>query len=209
MSEEELRVSYNSTRILIELSRVLNPQFSDAVLHITGPQIEMLRNIVYYLSRNTTFVDTYHEGYYMMPDSDDQDIIMSIVADLENSLMGNNNVIFGYFEMLKENMAGVIPSGTTYSKWTSTVQAGEIWVVQVCSVKSKDSIPTVAEFLVDTGITNFELLQVPSPGIDVPVVYSDEFVLGQGGRIQYRATDCVAGDAFSGYVWGYKMQVPT
>lgn len=209
MSESLRRKSYVGTRVLIESSRVLNPQFDDGVLHISGAQLEMLRNITQYLGRQDTFVDEYQDDYYIMPDSVDWDIITSIVAGLEEVLMGNNNVIFGYFEMLKENMAGVIPSGTTYSKWTSTVQAGELWVVQVCSVKSKDTVPTIAEFLVDTGITNFELLQVASPGIDVPVVFSDSFVLASGGRIQYRATDCVAGDAFSGYVWGYKMQVPT
>lgn len=96
MSEVERRRSYWYNNILIDSDRVLSPEFDDAVIYVTGAQIEMLRNITQYLTRRQTYAAETNPGYYLVPDESDFDDILAIVADLEETLMGNPNTIWGY-----------------------------------------------------------------------------------------------------------------
>lgn len=88
MSESWRRKTYYDKRVLIETARILSPQFDDSLLCITGAQLEMLRNLTQYLKRRSTFVSAYHEGYYDAPTEAEWDNLQAIVADLENTLMG-------------------------------------------------------------------------------------------------------------------------
>lgn len=88
MSEPWRRKKYYNKRVLIETSRILDPQFSDGLLCITGAQIEMLRNLMQYLKRRSTFVSSYETGYYIAPSEEEWDDLQAIVADLEETLMG-------------------------------------------------------------------------------------------------------------------------
>jgi len=88
MSESWRRKKYYKPRVLIGVERILDPQYDDALLCITGAQLEMLRNLTQYLHRRSTFVDSEHLGYYLCADNGDWDDIQAIVADLEETLMG-------------------------------------------------------------------------------------------------------------------------
>jgi len=88
MSETWRRKTYYKPRVLIDVERVLDPQYDDALLCITGAQLEMLRNLTQYLHRRSSFVSENHDGYYLVADNDDWDDIQAIVADLEETLMG-------------------------------------------------------------------------------------------------------------------------
>lgn len=88
MTEIWRRKPYYKPRVLIDAARVLDPQFDDALLCITGAQLEMLRNLTQYLHRRSTFVSENHDGYYLVAGNDDWDAIQAIVAELEETLMG-------------------------------------------------------------------------------------------------------------------------
>lgn len=88
MSEVERRRAFFAGRVLIETGRVLDPQFDDSLLCLTGAELELLRNVTAYMHRPETFVDSYHDGYYIMPDDDDYDTLQAVVAGLEEKLMG-------------------------------------------------------------------------------------------------------------------------
>lgn len=88
MSETWRRKKYYDKRVLVDVDRVLTPQYDDSFLCITGAQLEMLRNLTQYLRRRSTFVSAYHEEYYDAPSSSEWDDIQAIVADLEETLMG-------------------------------------------------------------------------------------------------------------------------
>ena len=88
MSDVWRHKTYYKPRVLIDTQRILNPQFDDALLCITGAQNEMLRNLMQYLKRRSTFAEGYTESYYLSPDTNDWDTIQAIVADLEETLMG-------------------------------------------------------------------------------------------------------------------------
>lgn len=88
MSEVWRRKPYYDKRVLIETGRVLSPQFDDSLLCITGAQLEMLRNLTQYLKRRSTFASAYHVSYYDAPTENEWDQLQAIVADLEHTLMG-------------------------------------------------------------------------------------------------------------------------
>lgn len=88
MADAWRRKSYYRPRVLIDVGRLLTPQYDDALVCITGAQLEMLRNLTQYLHRRSTFVAENQEGYYLVADNDDWDTIQGIVADLEETLMG-------------------------------------------------------------------------------------------------------------------------
>ena len=88
MGDEWRRKSYYSKRVLIDTSRILDPQFNDSLLCITGAQIEMLRNLMQYLHRRSTFASEQFDTHYLAPTTEEWDTLQAIVADLENTLMG-------------------------------------------------------------------------------------------------------------------------
>lgn len=88
MSESWRRKTYYDKRVLIDTARVLDPQFCDSWLCITGAQLEMLRNLTQYLRRRSTYVSVYETNSYLAPSESEWDDILAIVADLEETLMG-------------------------------------------------------------------------------------------------------------------------
>ena len=116
MSETWRRKTYYKPRVLISTERVLDPQFEDALLCITGAQLEMLRNLTQYLHRRSSFVSSNHDGYYLVADNDDWDDIQAIVADLEETLMGCEEFTALFESMLAQmqcicNKASTPPGG--------------------------------------------------------------------------------------------------
>ena len=87
MSDPLRRHKYAVSRILIPAARILSPEFNAAYVFLTGSHVEILRNLLDYATRETTFVDEYHDGYYLSPDATDWDSLSAIVADLEELLM--------------------------------------------------------------------------------------------------------------------------
>ncbi len=87
MSEAWRKKKYYTPRVLIETERILASPFPDAIVCLTGAQVEMLRNLMQYLHRRSTFAQGYEKGYYLAPNNTDWTTIQSIVSDLEESLM--------------------------------------------------------------------------------------------------------------------------
>jgi len=81
MGNEWRRKTYYRPRVLISTQRVLDPQFDDGLICITGAELEMLRNLTQYLHRRSTFSEDETDIGYLSP-------IQAIVSDLEEKLMG-------------------------------------------------------------------------------------------------------------------------
>lgn len=95
MSDALRRQRYRGSRVLIDTERVLDPQFKPTLLCVTGAQVEMLRNLMAYLNRTTTFVSEYNTDYYLTPTVSEWDSLQSIVASLEDMLM---EVVLGFYD---------------------------------------------------------------------------------------------------------------
>ena len=102
MSTEWRRKTYYRPRVLIDTQRILAPQFSDALVCITGAQLEMLRNLTQYLHRRSTYADGYETDYYLAPTEAEWDDLQAIVADLENTLMGCEELTQLFTDMLAQ-----------------------------------------------------------------------------------------------------------
>jgi len=88
MVESWRKKTYYGPRVLIETERILNTSFPDILVCLTGPQVEMLRNLTQYLHRRSAFAQGYEKSYYLAPDNEDWVTISAIVAELEEKLMG-------------------------------------------------------------------------------------------------------------------------
>lgn len=209
MGEEERRKSYIPSRILIESTRVLNPQFADGVLHISGAQIEMLRNVVHYLGRRDTFVDVYHSGYYIIPDWEDWDIIASIVASLEEVLMGNNNAIFGYFDRWHENLGAIAGASGTYQSMTGPVPNGYVYVLQHIYITNQTGSRGKATVHVQHDVSQVDLNVTVAPNQYEITDYIGSITLRYGDRAGVIMESCIEDDVVDAHLWGYMMQVPT
>lgn len=88
MSESWRRKRYYDKRILVFTERVVSSELPDSLICLSGPQVEMLRNITGYLRRRSTFAEGYTDEYYLAPTNEDWDTIDAIVSDLEEKLMG-------------------------------------------------------------------------------------------------------------------------
>jgi len=144
MSDVERRAKYRYAGVLIETARILSPQFDDAVVYLTGAQIELLRNVSHYLNRRNTYVSEYQPDYYLWPTDEDYDDILEIVADLEETLMGNPNTIWGFQDIYIESPTETsVGAGTTVVEG-SPVPEDEIWIVTNAVLRHSDDTSRVA-----------------------------------------------------------------
>jgi hypothetical protein len=78
---------YYEPRVLLDVDDILTPLFGDCLVCLTGSELYVLRNLTQYLHRRSTFVSSYHQGYYLAPDNQEWDDLQAIVAGLEDKLM--------------------------------------------------------------------------------------------------------------------------
>lgn len=196
-------------RILVDAKAFLNPEFSDAVLYFTGGQIELMRNLVDYANRRTTFVSDYYIGYYLSPDDTDWNLIQQRVADLEETLMGNNNVIWGYTDRYYDLVTDTaMPAGES-DKLSTVVPAGEVWEITGMSVivtsASCNRIrlgPYISASYVNVG-------EKLAPASDTLYSFPICATLKEGDRLFWRFYNLTLNDDVYCYAWGSKMEVPT
>jgi hypothetical protein len=93
MSETWRVKTYYRPRVLIDTARVIDSDLGDELVCLTGPQLEMLRNLVSYLHRRSTFVSEYRENSYLAPTNAEWDAIQTEVAELEYTLMGCPEIV--------------------------------------------------------------------------------------------------------------------
>lgn len=207
MSESERRRKYRYNRVLIESARILTPQFADSVVYLTGPQIEMLRNVTQYLSRLDTYVEEHHSGYYLTPDAADYDDILEIVADLEEVLMGNPNTIWGYSGRTESIFDDTADEGA-FQKWTSAVPAGQVWVLQHCALVNETGSRGRIELNLQSVSGNIVLASVAAPGTDV-VAWSGALAMKATESLYIKQTGCNENDVMVGGAVFAQMVIPT
>lgn len=85
--EEWRKKSYYRTRVLIPVNECLDSAFGDCVVCLTGGQLNLVRNLLQYAYRRSTFVSIYEEQFYWAPSETQWDDLQALVADLEGKLM--------------------------------------------------------------------------------------------------------------------------
>lgn len=204
----ERRRNFRYDRVLIEAERILDPQVADAVVFLTGPQIEMLRNVTMYLNRLETYVDHYHLGYYVAPDATDYDEILAIVSDLEEKLMGNPNTIWGYqARYAPRKVEWDASAGTTTLTWDA-VPAGKVYLVHRAEAKDKDSACSRVLIIVEMGSTSMTIAEDVTPVANKAIVWEGSLVLSEGDYLWARFYDGILHDEMYFQGAGYEMDVP-
>jgi hypothetical protein len=156
----------------------------------------------------STYVSDYQPSYYLSPTIEDFDSILAIVADLEETLMGNPNTIWGY----KDRLA-IIASQTQigdgyYYMWPVTVPEGYIYVLNLITVRNATSVCTIeimmyvnswsipAARYVDTVVGQWYIL----PSLN--------YALKEGDKLRVNFLDVLGGDELYCRALGYAMKVP-
>ncbi len=208
MDERERRRAYRHNAVLIDSDRVITPQFDDAVVYLTGAQLELLRNVSQYLNRRETYRAEKHPGYYLMPDDSDYDDILAIVADLEESLMGNPNTIWGYKDRLSAFESYVKSGDGDANLNIFTVPAGYVYVVQSALSRNADTAVRHHHRLY-TGAAYYDIEFFDAQPANVYALFDKvSYVLKAGDVYALRFYACLDGDSLEGRAWGYTMQVP-
>lgn len=208
MSESERRRGYRYNRVLIETERVLDPQYADAVVFLSGAQIEMLRNVTQYLRRPETYATDYELGYYLTPTVEDYDSILAIVADLEETLMGNPNTIWGYNDTYSERQDE--DHDTTGWKLLdgTTVPAGYIYVATAITVKfNSGTLENMSIYLHMPGY-DIQIAMDKAPVLGETLTITGVFPLKEGQWVRAGFTVLTQPCRCFLYVSGYKMVVP-
>lgn len=152
MSETERRMKYYGERVLIDTGRILDPQFDDTVIAVTGAHLELMRNLMMYLNRRNTFVSSYGYVNYLTPTDADWNSIRAIVASLEEILMGNGagGITMDYVCVRhKENQgvqSGTLLSGSWRTRVVNQEQADES---NICSLDSNQITLDAGEYICD------------------------------------------------------------
>lgn len=202
------RHGYAYNRVLLDVGVALDSPFDDGVLWFSGAQIGMLRTIVQYLRRQHTFVETYEEDYYTSPSTEDWDTIQAMVADMEDTLMGNPNTLWGYNDRLLTREAHTMLAPGVWTQEHPVVPAGEIWVMQGLSVYTSVT-GAFYDTYVDHGLNATQVVVRQTPtGVKWDVITEVGFILEEGDFVFVEWNNTVVGQQLVTDVWGYKMKVP-
>ncbi|MGW8179738.1 MAG: hypothetical protein ACWGQW_13415, partial [bacterium] len=88
MSEDAWRIKrYYRPRVLIPVSDIESTTLPDGLYWLTGAQIGVLRTLLQYCDRRSTWVSEYREIDYLAPDTDQWDAVQLFLGDLEGALM--------------------------------------------------------------------------------------------------------------------------
>jgi len=207
MSETERRYKYAHNRVLIEAQRILNPQFDDAVVFLSGAQVELLRNASQYLNRLTTYVAEYNPGYYLTPTVEDFDSILEIVADLEEALMGNPNTLWGYNDSYAEALENLETDPGGVGLVGQQVPEGEIWRVKGASAVAASA--SCSDLRIQAYSQGAHIMignkRYPSNGHWYPFIC--DVVLKEDEYFYTNFYGLTQDDAIYCCFWGYKMKV--
>lgn len=206
MSEQ--RYGYTYHRVLIDSARVLDPQFPDAVLYVTGAQIELLRIMTRYLNRLSTYVSAYHPDYYDSPTIEDYDSILAIVADLENVLMGNGNTIWGYSERLSVDSEGTSIGGAFTDCDLGPVPAGKVYVVERWTFVHHDTQARACALTITGGDPGHIVYYSPNVTEEDYAYGAENLSLGEGDGLKLRVYALADTLTANLMVWGHIMNVP-
>jgi len=202
------RLNYRNGAMLIEASRILSPQFSQMIISLTGAQVELLRNATMVFHKESTFVSTYHDGYYYTATTADFDAISTIVANLEEKLMGNENTIFGYKERYLEYWANGSHAAGTQLLETLPVPAGYVYVVEQVYMLQVTTINSYQHMLSSDDTDSVYLGFWGTIAAGVPNIKSVRIILSEDDYIRATWGNTVADEYIAFGVWGYKMKVP-
>ena len=208
MSEVERRRKYVGTRALIETDRILTPSFADGVLYFTGAQVELMRNLMQYANEIETYVSEYESGYYMIPDASDWDDLQAIVADLEETLMGNPNTIWGYNDLWVERNLGYGSGTDDLYVSSDTVPEGEIWILQNCYVKHNAAAAKITILYAYADTEFIYYVTVPALAPNIYERYQGPLTLKEGDKVVAWVTAPGDGKQVDFGILGYKMAVP-
>lgn len=208
MSSADRREGYIHNRVLIESSRVLDAQFSDTLVFLTGAQVEMLRNVVQYLNRWDTYVSEYKDGYYITPSAEDYDSILAIVADMEEELMGNPNTIWGYSDRWSAGKGG-ISTGESYTDALMTaVPSGYVYKLEHWSMIHHGDVAKGTLLVLTGGWGTDTLYYAPALPAEETVYEYASLTLKEGDALRMRVFGLETDNTCTLYSWGYMMKVP-
>lgn len=208
MSEEERRRKYRWNHVMIDTPRVLSPQFDDAVVYLTGAQLEMLRNITQYLERRETYVSEYNPGYYLTPTIAEFDGILAIVADLEEVLMGNPNTVWGYKEQYFDEPEDLDADAGYNALDGTVVPAGEVYRVESIRAYDQTSTCGTIEVLINVGGTVIQTEILSNPPANTRIKWDGMCTLKEDDFIRIAYWGVTVNDVLKARIRGYKVQVP-
>lgn len=208
MSQTDVYVRYHHERVLLESSRIYRPLLPACWVYLTSAQVEMMRNMTQYLNRPSTYVEEYHGGGYLTPNAEQFDGIQAIVANLEEKLMGNENVLWGYNDRIAlEEHNFDTPAGVVYLVF-DTVPANEVWVLTSITWVNTITNPSVSYAQVYDGVDEWNIYNVSLPGANVYKSITCHVVLKEDDRLRVGFNGCTLHDAVYAWATGYKMVVP-
>lgn len=211
MSDPLRRHKYAVNRILIPAARILSPEFNALYVLLSGSHVEILRNLLDYANRRETFVGEYATGHYFDPGDNDWDSIQAIVAELEEILMGNGNVQFGFSDTWYEWKSEDSLGGGTQVVNLDPVPAGYVYILCNVASMTNDSTTRHSHEIYTDGLV------IPIGSYkDVPpsvTMYQHTkcpwIMLKEGDYVQVTFRDMVEDESGEVKVSGFKMTVPT
>lgn len=208
MSESTRRRRYRYDRIVIESARILSAQFDDAVLFFTGAQVELMRNVTGYLRRLETYTAEYHLGYYLTPTADDYDDLLAIVADLEETLMGNPNTLFGYETHYEDISSSTVSGAGDKNLYFGAIPAGTLLRLEGARVKNTDTACTKIVISVGYPGGDHIIAEFQNPGANVSKFFDGMVTLPAATDMKATFYGCQDGDHIVCTLRGYNMDVP-
>jgi len=116
-------------------------------------------------------------------------------------------LIWGYSDRWLDDISFTMTEDAAFSKITTPVPAGYVYVLQVASLTNDTGARGMARIFVRHTAEWFALAYTLTPARYEPTVARGPIVLKEGDRVVMQQSGCLTNDVVYAYVWGYKMKV--
>lgn len=116
-------------------------------------------------------------------------------------------MLFGCSERWVEDLGDTDTAAADYSKLSTAVPTGYVYVVQSLSIRNQTGNRGITMLHVTNGAVWCPLGADPTPVTSIPLTYVGGLVLTEGDQVRVWMSSCALHDFVEAAVWGYKMAV--
>jgi hypothetical protein len=118
-----------------------------------------------------------------------------------------SNLLIGYNAIWDEDLGGTA-AGASYTKSSSAIPAGELWILQACSIVNNTRAVTAATVYIYRASGSYVMLDDTRPCAQyVPTLFAGQAVLRTGDVVTVAMAGTQANDVILAGLVGYKMKV--
>ena len=146
--------------------------------------------------------------------NNDAEVHQTVPADFTPGVCGWDGaawhklpMVWGYSDRWTEALGGTKSGAGTYSKYTTAVPAGSVYVLEFVELQNNSGARGTVGMEVKNGVAAYAVAYFITPPQYRACIWLGRLTLKAGDQVRVTQPNCLDGDVLYGVAWGYEMKV--